>query len=427
MTRRPTPAPTGRLLPLANAFLEIDRAVRPVAGREIVALGAAVGRVLAADVRSDVDSPPFDRSAVDGYAVRSRDARAPEARLRVVATVAAGSRSSGTSRLRAGEAARVFTGAPVPPGADAVVMQEATDAADRSAPVGATVTLRAPVEAGQNVAPRGQELRRGVLALRRGAVVGPPEVAVLAAVGRVRVPVRRAITVAVLATGDELVAASRKPGPSRIRNSNGPSVSALLRSALPVRVTDLGIVRDDPRALARAVRAGLRHDLLVLSGGVSVGDRDFVAGALAAAGVETIFHRVRLKPAKPSLFGRRGRSYVVGLPGNPVSSFVAAELFAKRVVRRLAGIAEPPSRLVAARTAVALKAGSEREEYRPARAWIDADDGTLLVEPVAFQGSSDFPGLGAAQAFIVVPPGAAATPAGRPVRVHLLAGRGALA
>lgn len=396
----------------------------PPPGRESVPLAGALGRVLAADVRSDVDSPPFDRSAVDGYAVRSADLRSVPARLRIARTVAAGSAPS-RARLRAGEAARIFTGAPVPPGADAVVMQERTSPFPSAALEAGAVSVLDRVGPGANVAPRAQELARGRVALRAGTVVGAPEVAVLASVGKILVPVRRAVAVALLATGDELVPAAEKPGRARIRNSNTPAVAALL-GGLPAALIDLGIVRDDPRALLAAVRRGLRHDVLVLSGGVSVGDRDFVADALRAAGVEILFHRLRLKPAKPTLFGRRGKCFVVGLPGNPVSSFVSAELVVKRVVRRLAGIAPAGAPLVAARAAVALKPGSDREEYRPARVSVGAD-GLFVAEPVAFKGSSDFPGLTAANAFVVIPPGAAATPAGALVRAHLLAGRGAVA
>ncbi len=416
----------GPLFPLEDALLVVDRSVRPVAGRESVPLASAAGRVLAESVRSDVDAPPFDRSAVDGYAVRSRDLARVPAMLRVDRVVAAGD-APGRSRLGPALAARIFTGAPVPAGADAVVMQEATRGPERPVVPGDLVMFLERTGAGKNVSPRAEHLRRGSVPLRPGTLVGPPEIAVLASVGKTIVSVLRRVRVALLATGDELVPPGSRPAPGRLRNSNTLAARAAFEG-LPVETTDLGIVGDDAAALERLVRRGLEHDVLVLSGGVSVGDRDLVLPALRAAGVRIHFHGLKLKPAKPTLFGGApgGRAFAVGLPGNPVSSFVAAELIAKRVVKRLAGCPVKAHSPIAARSAEALPPGGSRAELRPARVEV-SPDGRLVARPVPFRGSADFPGLLAADAFIVRPVGARAVRKGGAVRVHLLPGRGILA
>jgi len=399
-------------LPLEEALARVLEAVPPPRTGSIP-LDRALGLRLAEPVRADRDLPPFDRATVDGYAVDSSDPAVGREPLAVIETVFAGSRPR--RRLRGGCAVLVMTGAPLPRGADAVVRREKTHVLGRNE----FVVLDGRPKAGTGIHVRGTDLRRGREALAAGTVITPAAVAVLAAVGAAMPRVVLRPRVAVAATGDELrpVEAGRLPA-AAIRNSNGPTVEALVAAAggEPVR---LGRAGDDAADLKRVVSAGLRgNDVLVLTGGVSMGDLDLVPGVLAAAGVKCLFHRIRLRPGKPVWFGRRSRTLVFGLPGNPVSVQVTFALLVAPALAALRGDPDPEPVLLDARLEGTLPAEGGREAFLPARARWDGK-GELRVRPLPWNGSGDFTGFAGANALLRRAARARAARAG--ARVELLA------
>lgn len=290
------------------------------------AVEEAVGRALLEDVRSAVEMPPFDKSAVDGYAVRAAEVR-PGAGLRCRAVVQAGEAFKG--RVQPGDCVKIMTGAPVPPGADAVVMVEHTAQKE------GRVVFAEAVRRGANIARRGEDIKKGELLLKRGTVIGVQHIAVLAAAGRARVKCGALPCVSLVNTGGEIVAPGRPLGRNRIYNSNGPMLAALLGTdgikAAPV------IVRDEARALSAALAKALKSDLVLISGGVSMGDYDLVPGLLKKLGVKKLFHTVRVRPGKPMFFGVKGRTLVFGIPGNPVANFLAYLAYVRPAIRKMSG------------------------------------------------------------------------------------------
>ncbi len=346
-------------------------------------LDEAAGRVLAEDCSSDLDMPPFDKAMMDGYALRSSDSGPVE----VLEEIPAG--SCPVREVLPGTCSKIMTGAPVPPGADAVQQVE------KVRREGTRVTLLAPVRPGQNIAPRGREVRAGEVVLRRGQTAGAAEIGVLAAIGRTRVEVYARPRCAVLATGDELVGPGVAPGPGRIRNSNTPMVAAQVR-AMGLECDDLGIVGDDREAIRAHLREGLKRDLLLVSGGVSAGDWDLVIPALEAEGVKIRMHQVLIKPGRPFCFAPG----VFGLPGNPVSAFVIFEVFARPYLGRMMGaVADRPR--VRARLETPLPQRIERVHYLPAR--VRFEGGGYAAEAVPWHGSADLLAVTRANAFVVVP------------------------
>ena len=342
-----------------------------------VPLSKSAGHVLAEECASDLDMPPFDKSMMDGYAVRSADAGP----LEVIEEVPAGKVPA--REVRPGTCTKIMTGAPVPAGADAVQQVEKTSRD------GDRVTLQASVKPGQNIARRATDMRAGEVVLRPGHRIRAAEIGALAAIGRTRVLVQAQPRCAVLATGDELVPPETKPGPGQIRNSNTSSISAQVRS-LGLECDDLGVVRDDREAIRSAIREGLKRDLLLLSGGVSAGDWDLVIPALEAEGVRIAMHQVLIKPGRPFCFAPG----VFGLPGNPVSSFVIFEVF----VRAYLGFPRPRVR---ARLESEVRQKIERVHYLPARVRMEGSE--YVAETVPWQGSADLFALTKANAFVVVP------------------------
>lgn len=401
------------LLPLEEALRRILRHARSRrVGR--VPLAAADGLRLALPVRADRDQPPFDRATVDGYAVRSADRAAGREPLAVVETVFAGARPR--RALRAGCASLVMTGAPLPRGADAVVKRE--DA--RLLGGGAFVLLPGRPRRWQGVHRRGSDSRRGDPVLAAGTAVTPRVAAVLASLGAVRPAVVLPPRVAVGVTGDEILPArSRRLPAAAIRNSNGPTLEALVRAAGGVPVP-LGTSRDRAGDLLRFARRGLRGaDVLVLSGGVSMGDRDLVPAALVRAGVRRVFHKVDLRPGKPAWFGVRGRTLVFGLPGNPVSAQVTFALLVAPAIAALRGDPEPAPRLLPARLEGKAPREGGRTAYRPA-AVRRSRGGELRARLVPWNGSGDFVGFARADALLLREGGAPALRDGAAVEVLLL-------
>jgi molybdopterin molybdotransferase len=378
----------------------------------------ALGLVLAENVASDVDSPPHDKALVDGYALRAADVRPDGARLRVLEQVVAGSLP--TREVTEGTATRIMTGAPIPRGADAVVMVEQT-ASEEGADGPWVHIQQATAVTGANILPQGASLRRGEVVVSAGKRVRPIEVGLLAEVGAAEVSAYPRPRVAILSTGDELIPHEQRPAAGQIRNSNGPMLTAMVARAegLPIH---LGISPDREDLLSQAIETGLQHDILVLSGGVSAGVLDLTPRILAQSGVRQVFHRVDLKPGKPLWFGVRegeqGRCLVFGLPGNPVSSLVCFELFVRPAIGWLSGTTCDMRLELEARLVCEHRQRGDRPTYFPAVYRRPQDGGE--VEPLAWKGSADLRTLISANALAYFPPGERLYAAGDQVRVHLL-------
>ncbi|MBC8874200.1 MAG: molybdopterin molybdotransferase MoeA [Planctomycetes bacterium] len=396
--------------------LILERAdARPPAMKPV---GQTPGLVLAEDVASDIDSPPYDKALMDGYAVIAADMRGGTAELQVLEEVVAG--DTPREVVVSGTATRIMTGAPMPDGADAVVIIERTELIES----GDASTVRISddaVEAGQNILPQATSLRKGDVVLRAGRRLAAVDVGIMSEVGRHEALVYPQPTVAVLATGNELVPSEQMPGPGQIRNSNGPMLCALADKAGGTAV-DLGIGRDDEAELSRLVQQGLEEDVLVLSGGVSAGVLDLVPKVLQDAGVEPVFHKVRLKPGKPMWFGvapgTAPNTLVFGLPGNPVSSLVCFELFVRPALAALAGHQPGKQPTVEARLARPHRQRGDRPTYFPAV--LREDSGETLVEPLDWHGSADLPTLARANGLAMFPAGRLGFEQGEPISVLLL-------
>ena len=388
------------MLTVSEAQAAVLGECRPLEGRPFP-LAAASGRRLTESITADVDSPPFDKSMMDGYAVRAEDVIATETTLKVLGELTAGGRFDG--KVSPGAAVRIMTGAPLPAGADTVVRFEDTTIA------GEEVRISLPtIDRGKNVIRRGLMMQRGETVLEAGRLIRAQEIALLAELGRSTVPVFRAPRAAVLATGDELVPVGAPLGPGQICNSNEPMLLAQLRN-WGCDVQGLGIARDREAELQQTIESGLEADVLLLTGGVSMGTRDLVPQVLAELGARQVFHKVQLKPGKPVWFGVRDaapggrRTLIFGLPGNPVSSMVCSELFVRGAVAHLAGESQPWPRLVTAHLACPHDHQEDRPTWFPAR--LQMGDAGLVVTPTAWKGSADLRSTADANALIAFPPG----------------------
>jgi molybdopterin molybdotransferase len=401
------------LLPLEDAIRRVLRRSR-ARRRGRVPLGEALGLRLSRAVRADRDHPSFHRATLDGYAVRSSDRAVGRDPLEVVETVFAG--STPRVRVRPGRTSLVMTGAPVPPGADAVVRRE--DAVLLRG--GAAVVLKTRPRAGDGVHRRASDAKRGAVAVPAGTVVTPRVTAVLAALGAVRPEVFLPPRVAVGATGDELrPASSRGLGAAAIRNSNGPTLEALVRAAGGVPLC-LGSAGDSEAEILALVRRGLAAaEILLLTGGVSAGDRDLVPPVLARAGVRKVFHRVDLKPGKPAWFGANGRTLVFGLPGNPVSAQVTFALLAAPAVAAMSGNPDPGPALRPARLEGGARRNGARTAFLPAAVRRDRE-GRLVARLLPWNGSGDYVHFARAGALVRRAPRAPAARDGAACEVLLL-------
>jgi molybdopterin molybdotransferase len=360
---------------------------------ETVSLEQAYRRILAEDVRADINLPPFDRARMDGYAVRSSDVAAAPVKLRVIGEIAAG--ASFDRKLNAGEAVKIFTGAPVPVGADAVQKVEVTRAN------GGAVEILESVKPGQFITPHSSEVAAGERVAEAGREIGPAEMAVLASFGYASVKVARRPRVAVISTGSELVNVSSKPTGAQIRNSNSYTLGSYAEHAGAV-VDILGTVEDTPEATRDAlINAADNRDIVITSGGVSMGDYDLVKATLNQIGAEVYFDKVSIRPGKPTVFARRDNTFFFGLPGNPVSTSVTFNVFARPAIRKMQGDSSPALATIRARLSRALKDASSRRSYLPARLIIE--EGNALAEPLKWGGSSDLVAFMRANALIIVP------------------------
>jgi len=377
---------------------------------EKVALDAAYGRVLARDVKALRTQPPFSNSAMDGYAVRAADTATSPAALTVIGESAAGRAFEGA--VGPGEAVRIFTGAPMPEGADAIVIQEDVQRE------GERIGVSAAALAGDNLREAGMDFHGGEALISAGRRLTPRDVALAAAANHTGLAVRRRARVAILATGDELVAPGGSLGPAQIIASNNYAVAGVVE-ACGATAIDLGIAVDDLGALTEAVgRArAAEADVLVTLGGASVGDHDLVQKALVAAGMELGFWRIAMRPGKPLMHGKLGAMRVLGLPGNPTSSTVCAVLFLRPLIRALQGEPDPGADLSQpARLAVDLPANGPRQDYMRASLRRD-ENGILLATPAASQDSSLVKTMARADGLIVRPPHAEPAKSGETCRV----------
>lgn len=385
---------------------------------ESIPLAAALGRTLARDVEAREDIPPFTKATMDGYAVRAADTRPPvkggegAVVLEVLEDLPAGRRSRKT--VGPGQAVRIMTGAPLPAGADAVVMVEHSEKRE------GRVVLRREVRPGENIGLAGEDLKKGETALERGTLVGPAEIGMLAAAGLARVAVVRRPKLAVIATGDEIVEPGKRKRSGQIRNANGPALTAMAAAA-GAEAVYLGIARDREASLASKLSRARAADILVLSGGVSVGDHDLVKSGLEASGVRPVFWQVRIKPGKPVFFGLRGRQLVFGLPGNPTSAMVTFLLFVRPAVDRMFGRKAPGPATGRAVLAEDIVLKPERMQFL--RGILGKDGPVLNVTPYSDQKSGVLRSMVHSRVLIAVPADVSRIEAGREVDILFMDGR----
>ena len=388
-------------LSVDEALARILDGVAPMPA-EAVAIEAAHRRTLATPLAALITQPPFDASAMDGYAVRSGDVARLPATLDVIGEAAAGHPFAGS--VAAGQAVRIFTGAPLPAGADAVVIQENTERD------GARVIVREGTPDRGHVRHTGFDFRAGEILLQAGRRLGPREVALAAAMGHGTVPVRRAPRVAVISTGDELVAPGSRPGRGQIISSNHLGVAALAEAA-GANAELLGIARDTRESLGAHFARAEGADVIVTIGGASVGDHDLVGPVLEARGMALSFWKIAMRPGQPLMFGRLGPARVMGLPGNPVSSLVCTRVFLVPLLCALLGQQARDERPIQASTGVALEANGPRQHYMRATTTA-GPEGLAVVTPVRSQDSSLLAPLAQADCLLVRPPHAPAAPQG---------------
>lgn len=394
--------------------LDLVLRAAPVLPSEEVSYIEALGRVLQEEVRADADYPPFDKSLMDGYAVIAADLSAAPRRLRLQEEIPAGSDPARLRPLAPARASRIMTGAPLPPGSDAVLIVEQADP-DPGDP--GAVLAKATVSLGDNVARRGSDVRQGDILLERGDLLGPAEIGVLATCGRTRLRVGRRPSLAVLATGDELVEPDRTPSAGHIRNSNGPLLLALAGQAGAIP-RYLGIAGDRREALHEAIGRGLEADILALSGGVSMGAYDLVGETLRSLGVEILFERVAIKPGRPFTFGRRKDTLIFGCPGNPVSTYVIFQVFGRPAIRKMIGFADPIPAPVRGTLRGEVRQRPGRTGYYQARARLS--DGGCVAEILPTSGSADFASCARGNALAIVPAEVSSMRAGDPIDILLL-------
>lgn len=399
--------------PVALSFEEARHLVEDHAaklhprGKELTPLLGAVGMILAEPVFADRDFPPFHRAARDGYALRAADAQNVPTTFEIIGEIKAGARETPPMRIEKGQAASIMTGAPAPSGADAIVMVEHTSRTDQWVEIGRTIS------SGDNIVPAGSEAKRGDRLLSPGTRLDHAAIGVAASVGRAHLLVYSKPRIAVLATGDELVDVSAQPGPTQIRNSNGYSLAAQIQAAGGEPVL-LPIARDETARLRELIADGLEADLLLISGGVSMGKYDLVEQVLKEFDTEFFFTSVKIQPGRPAVFGRvpcgagsparEGTSsgYFFGLPGNPVSTMVTFELFARPMIEALAGMSPRKLIFLHAKSTSEVKTKPGLKRFLPAI--LSGEFERAEVELAGWQGSGDIAATARANCYVVIPP-----------------------
>jgi molybdopterin molybdotransferase len=391
-------------MPVEEAKAQILAGASPLAV-EKVAIGSAHGRVLARDLAARRDQPPFDASAMDGYAVNSGHAEVGS-KLKIIGVSSAG---HGFKRaLGPSHAVRIFTGAPVPARADAILIQENATEEDGA------VLVKSSVMPGQHIRPRGLDFRKGDILLHAGQRLSARDIGLAAAMNLAQLPVCRKPLVALLATGDELVEPGQRPTADQISSSNTLALAAFVEWAGGQPLL-LGTVKDSVREIRAAIRRARAADVLITSGGASVGEHDLVRQALGEEGISLAFWKIAMRPGKPLMFARRKKQRIIGLPGNPVSALVCARVFIKPLLHRLLGIVSEDPILLAS-LAAPMRANDERQEYARGRL-KKGQDGSLSVVPFPAQDSSMLAVLARADCLIIRPPHAPAAEAGQKVEI----------
>lgn len=393
------------MISIEEAQARILAAIEMV-GSETISLREAAGRIIAEDIASRRTQPPFDASAMDGWAVRRADLGGP---LKRVGQSQAG--AGYAQALRPGEAVRIFTGAPIPEGADTIVLQEDADEAQGS------VTIRQAPAPGKHIRRRGLDFEAGQVLFSAGHVVAPRDMALLAAMNIPWLKVRRRPRVAILATGDELVLPGEPAGPDQIIASNHLGLAGLVESC-GAEALDLGIAKDEPDALIAGAKAARGADFLVTIGGASVGERDLVASSLSAAGLELDFWKIAMRPGKPLMSGKVSGIPFLGLPGNPVAAMICGMMFLKPALMKMTG-RDPRIKTVAARLGKALAANDRRADFLRARI-TGVEEDRWIVEAFDIQDSSMLSVFAAADVVILRPPHAPAADVGASVEVLVL-------
>lgn len=399
-------------------YLQVSEAQRVVLetvatmGAEQVKLEQSLGRVLAEEVRANRDQPPYDISAMDGYALRSTDLGNIPATLEIIEDIKAGDMP--TKTLAPGQCARIMTGAPMPQGADAVIRVEDTEAKPDN-----RVQINLAVKPGNDIRRLGENMRNGEVVLTPGTAITPGVIGVLATVKRAQVQVYRRPRVAILSTGNELEGLDEPVDPNKIPNSNSYALMAQVQ-ALGIEPVLLGIARDDPDELARYLRRGLEYDVLLVSGGTSVGVHDYVRPTIEALGAQMLFWRVSMKPGHPVAFGKADEKIIFGLPGNPVSSMVCFEEFVVPALRRMMGHARTHRRTIEARMTHNVKHQPGRTEF--IRVLLAKEQSGYTATSTGAQGSGMLLSMARADGLAVLPADCNGLAAGSMVAVQLLDG-----
>lgn len=361
---------------------------------QTIAVEEALNYILAQDIIADRPFPPYNRVSMDGYAVKSADFTHSVAKLKIANKIGAGEDFKG--ELKAGEAIKIMTGASCPKGADAVVKIENSEIDSDF------VKLTEPeIKPGLNLAMKGEDTPAGKILLKKGTRLTAACIAVCASTGNAKVQVYRKPTLRVISTGTEIVSSDQSPLDHQIRDCNSYTVRSL-SSAMGVKAEFMGIGKDDKAILSKLIKKGLEADILVLSGGVSMGDFDYIPGLLAEAGVEKLIHKISIRPGKPVWFGKTDNgTYVFGLPGNPVSVQVTFKLFAETLIKKLCGYSSPEPYFLMMPLSETIYNNNEREYFIPAR--LDIKEGKTVITPVQIKGSGDFSNLAQSQGLIRCP------------------------
>jgi molybdopterin molybdotransferase len=376
---------------------------------ELVSILEAAGRILAEDVYSDIAMPPFDKSSVDGYALRASDLKTTPAVFEVIGFIPAGSYPE--FALESGQAAKIMTGAPLPRGTDCVQMVEKTEALANG-----KVKILEAVAYGKNISKKSEIIQVDARVISKGTYLSAAVIAVLATVGKSKVQVYQQPRVGILVTGDELVEIDHKPQAGQIRNSNGYALYHQVKAS-GARPERLGIAPDRLDQLTERIAVGLQHDVLLISGGVSMGELDLVEEVFAKLGMQVFYDKVNIKPGKPTVFGKKGDTLVFGLPGNPVSASTVFEVIARPALRKMMGFTQLHNPKLKAIAASDFASKTRRENYAPAWTYLDGD--AIYTTPLPSKGSADIVAFANSNSYMVIASGVNEIQKGQTVDVLL--------
>jgi molybdopterin molybdotransferase len=399
-------------------MISIEKAIETILSNikrlktEDIDINYAYDFTLAEDIRADIDIPPFNKAAMDGYAVRSEDVFAVPVVLNVKNTIQAGERAS--QSIESGQCVKIMTGASVPRGADSVVMVEDTELSENG-----HVKILKEVKKGQHICLQGEDIKKGKVVLKHSTVIGAPEIAIISSVGKSMVSVYKKPEVAIISTGNEIVEAGNPLKEGQIRNSNGPMLRSMVMS-IGCKSRYLGIAKDTESVLKTKIKEGLKSDVLLLSGGVSMGEYDLIPKVLGELGMKILFHRVFVKPGKPLLFAVKGKSIIFGIPGNPVSNFTTFHMFIRPALHKMMGIPDSGVCFDDAVMDIDFKNRTERVHVVPSRCFVK--DTELYVAPFTLNGSADIIGCSKANCFAVIEGGRGDIRRGEKVQVLALNG-----